>query len=40
MVCDFKDKSTTFNGYTINIPNVGTIPVLINPITKSHRDTG
>ena len=40
MVCDFKDKSTTFNGKVIDIPNVGKIPFLMNPVTKSTRDSG
>lgn len=40
MVCDFKDKSSTFNGNVITIPNVGQIPVLMNPKTSSTRDAG
>ena len=40
MVCDFKDKSTTFNGKVIDIPNVGKIPFLMNPVTQSTRDSG
>merc|ERR1712235_75138 len=40
LICDFKDKSSTFNANDINIPNVGSIPVLQNPMTGSSRDSG
>ena len=40
LFCDFKDNSSTFNGNVINIPKIGQIPVLMNPNTKSNRDTG
>ena len=40
LFCDFKDNSSTFNGHNVDIPNVGRIPVLLNPITDSYRDTG
>ena len=40
LVCDFKDKSSTFNANTLNIPNVGMIPALMNEVTKTKRDTG
>lgn len=40
LFCDFKDNSSTFNGHNVDIPNVGRIPVLLNPTTDSYRDTG
>jgi len=40
LFCDFKDNSTTFNKDVIDIPNVGLIPVLENPMTKLSRDSG
>ena len=43
-MCDYKDKSTTFNGFNVTIPNIGTIPVIMNPKNpndkEKYRDTG
>ena len=40
LFCDFKDLSSTINGMRLNIPNVGLVPSLVNPLTGSLRDTG
>ena len=44
LMCDYKDKSTTFNGFNVTIPNIGTIPVIMNPnnpnVKEKYRDTG
>ena len=40
MLCDFIDNSSTFNEASIDIPGIGIIPILENPLTGKTRDTG